>query len=278
MLFDVTRRSVVVLEPYGRNSNRLLQNLHFHAYCLDKGFEYANPTLAELRPLLRDPAPVWPGGANRPPPRGYFSLAWRGVFGPVVHFANDDVAFPPLEDFRFFRRVFVSGWHFRVPERVRAHRDELRRRYDLQPRLFAEDPDYRALRKLRASAPTLGVHVRRGDYREWRGGRYYYDDSVYDDAVERVSTQIRERHGTPPKVVVFSDEPLTLAHRSALPSRARPWYLDQKLMSECDYLMGPPSTFSIWASFIGGARLVHLQSADHRPELAEFSAWPRHES
>ncbi len=266
-------RSVVVLEPFGRNSNRLVQNLHFHAYCLENGFALANPTLEELRPLLAEPPPIWPGRRNRIPPRWYRSLAWRGVWGPVVHFGQTGVEFPPLETFRVFRTVFVSGWHFRVPELVQKHGHELRRRYSFRSELYSEHPDYLTLLEIRSKRPTIGVHVRRGDYREWRGGRYYYDDSVYEGAVEHLAAELRDEKGMDPSVCVFSDEPLTLARRSALPARERPWYIDQVLMGECDYLLGPPSTFSRWASFIGRARLGHLHSAEHRPGLSELRSW-----
>lgn len=45
---------------------------------------------------------------------------------------------------------------------------------------------------------------------------------------------------------------------------------DQTLMSQCDYIIGPPSTFSTWASFMGKVPLLHLYSAGQKVKLSEF--------
>lgn len=81
----------------------------------------------------------------------------------------------------------------------------------------------------------VGVHKRRGDYKEFQGGRYYYDDGVYETNKDAVRA-ILEGRGFK---VRFLEFPLHQALE------------DQWLMSRCDYLIGPPSTFSAWASFMG---------------------------
>lgn len=37
---------------------------------------------------------------------------------------------------------------------------------------------------------------------------------------------------------------------------------DLYALAECDYLIGPPSTFTVWASFYGNVPLCHV----HRPD------------
>ena len=41
-------------------------------------------------------------------------------------------------------------------------------------------------------------------------------------------------------------------------------------LAKCDYIFGPLSTFSQWASFYGNKPLFHLEDRDARLELANF--------
>ena len=46
---------------------------------------------------------------------------------------------------------------------------------------------------------------------------------------------------------------------------------DHWLMSQCDYLIGPPSTFSMWASFMGKTKFYHIYSPEETITLDKFS-------
>jgi hypothetical protein len=41
-------------------------------------------------------------------------------------------------------------------------------------------------------------------------------------------------------------------------------------LASCDYIVGPPSTFSLWASFYGQVPLCFLQKPDEFLALANF--------
>ena len=41
-------------------------------------------------------------------------------------------------------------------------------------------------------------------------------------------------------------------------------------MSMCDYLIGPPSTFTSWASFIGNVPTYHIKNKYKKIELSDF--------
>ena len=45
---------------------------------------------------------------------------------------------------------------------------------------------------------------------------------------------------------------------------------DLYALAECDYILGPPSTFSKWASFYGNKPLFHLEDTNARLEPATF--------
>jgi hypothetical protein len=42
-------------------------------------------------------------------------------------------------------------------------------------------------------------------------------------------------------------------------------------MAHCDYLIGPPSTFTLWASFAGGAKYFHIESGGRGIDLRDFA-------
>jgi len=41
-------------------------------------------------------------------------------------------------------------------------------------------------------------------------------------------------------------------------------------LSDCDYILGPKSTFTQWASFYGARPLLHLQGSDQVVKIEEF--------
>ena len=87
------------------------------------------------------------------------------------------------------RHIVVSGWFARWYDLFLKYRDEI-------CDLFTLDEQYTAPVKAKmqeAEAPSsltsplsplrLGVHIRRGDYAQWRNGQYFFDDAVYDSCL-----------------------------------------------------------------------------------------------
>lgn len=114
-----------------------------------------------------------------------------------------------------------------------------------------------AILRRKSGEIVVGIHKRRGDYRTWKGGRYCYGDDVWERVMSEMRALLAPR---PVSFAVFSDEN---AVRSAEE--------DQALMAQCDYLIGPPSTFTTWASFMGKVPLLHLLGADQPVRLRDFN-------
>lgn len=163
--------------------------------------------------------------------------------------------------FRLPGLTIVHGWtELRNFEALKKYGDEIRGLFLAQRRRGAEiESNY-------GEGRMVGVHVRRTDYKEWKGGRYWYSNDVY----ERVIDEMREALGDV-EFVVFTDEPESLSQKlrnlndpMTTPER------DQWLMSNCDYLIGPPSTFTTWASFMGKVPLLHLMAGEQKVRLSDF--------
>lgn len=104
----------------------------------------------------------------------------------------------------------------------------------------------------RPNSIKLGVHVRRGDYKTWQGGNYYYSDEQYADVILRFASLHKDKDLT---VFVCGNAP----DFSGIKKRAENEHIrihcaygnpaeDLYMLSICDYIIGAPSTFSLMAS------------------------------
>lgn len=107
---------------------------------------------------------------------------------------------------------------------------------------------------------VVAVHLRHGDYQTHLGGRYFWSVPEYRTFLERMQSLL-----APARVgflicsnATHQPKAFTGLIWSAGPGSAT---ADLHAMSCCDYVVGPPSSFSAWAAFQGNTRLLHL---DHR--------------
>lgn len=108
----------------------------------------------------------------------------------------------------------------------------------------------------------IGVHIRRGDYKEWLNGRYYYDLDEYYSFIRTVSEQ------EPNKKVCFfisSNENFDTTLFDEVESfklKDGTAIEDLYALSCCDKIMGPLSTYSRWASFYGEVPYMVLEKGE----------------
>jgi len=165
--------------------------------------------------------------------------------------------------------VFVYNWRFRAPGLVRKHAGKLRQFF--RPARRWEKAAQEAVAPLRGGADVVvGVHIRRGDYQRWQGGRFFYPISEYAGWMRSVARQLA------PKKVAFlicSDEPRTAAEFPdfEIGLGAGSPVGDLTALAQCDLILGPPSTFSQWASFYGDVPLLHLYKRGQEVRLVEFA-------
>lgn len=123
------------------------------------------------------------------------------------------------------------------------HIFNIKRKYrDKARELLASSIDQRLL---------VGVHMRRGDYREFNDGVFYYDDDFY---LKNIISLKNTYHGNKRlKFLLISNEHINLDnYRSVdyLHFGIQVAPVDMSLLQTCDYILAPPSTFSGWCSFL----------------------------
>jgi hypothetical protein len=278
---NASGKTLINIRSSGQSSNRLFQNLHFEAFCREHGIDCRNPTFADMAKFYVSPCNVETNHfinfiktnllgklfrhamiVNK-----IFFPAWLiSKLGLIKYVDFDrtkkekDVEKILLDAFEKHDTVFVGGWNFRVPELVEKHRASLVKQYSLKPNLYEDNEFYKRVIELKRLGSTLvGVHIRRGDYKKWHGGRYYFNDEVYEKYMNAFSQRLLREGAKKSAFVLFSNEKVCFAETSNLMVSKESWFIDHLIMSLCDYLIGPPSTFTIWANYIGNNTLFHIQ-------------------
>lgn len=178
----------------------------------------------------------------------------------------------PPELLRDQRNILVlSGWNHPKPaEYLPSYREALRA-------IFLPKPQYTSrvagfLAQARTTYDVLvGVHLRRGDYREFMGGAYHYSTEEFGDYMRQMAGLLAGRRVA---FVLCSNEASSAADFPGLQIIRLPEALgieDLHTLGQCDYIIGPPSTFSMWASFYGEVPLRILKYRAETIALADFS-------
>lgn len=184
----------------------------------------------------------------------YYSSKWRTVslfYKALKKFFGyeSNARFNPDKSNK--NQYFLDRISFFEPEIFANHTDDIRDFLDFQP-VIKEKCKSQIDRMRKNGFVLVGVHIRRGDYKEFQGGKWYYTDDEYTRWM---------RHLAEDKNVQFlicSNESVDLElYKAAGLDVSQPGKSaidDLCLLSMCDYVMGPPSTYSLWAAMIGGKK------------------------
>lgn len=168
------------------------------------------------------------------------------------------------------RHIVVSGWNVRFYDLFLKYRQEICDLFTLDSKYT--EPVKEKMHKAETvqcamvNGLRLGVHIRRGDYAQWGDGKYYYADEVYAAHISRFA----QMHPEAAVHVYLStnDAGVTVEKFQALCPQVHVHHLqgsapeDLFMLSECDYLIGPPSTFSLVAAMYRDLPLYRMDTAD----------------
>ena len=194
---------------------------------------------------------------------------------PTASFKRADCDREALERMMLrHRHIVVSGWNVRFYDLFLKYRQEI-------CDLFRIDDCYTTSvkKKMRdiCDSPSailrLGVHIRRGDYATWNDGRFFYSLEEYHQFMLRVQQLYNDRRVS---FFISSNEDFSLdlfegcccQRFGKEPSGA---ILDLYTLSVCDRIIGPFSSYSRWASFIGEVPLCFLESKGQQFTEESFS-------
>lgn len=170
------------------------------------------------------------------------------------------------------KNVIVSGWCVRFYDLFIKYKNEI---IDL----FSFDNDILERVQLSMGAKgsdeiRLGIHIRRGDYKEWHNGKYYFEDEVYLNYIMQFRQLFPQK-----EIAVFICSNDTALNKDFYKTRLKNVRVvfpqggqedDLCTLSECDYLMGAPSTFSLVAAMYHNAPLYWIEGKNLSLSLDSF--------
>jgi hypothetical protein len=169
------------------------------------------------------------------------------------------------------RNIYVGGGNFRVPELTEKYQDYFIGKYTLKEKYIKDNKLYNLMNSPKIKdAIKIGVHIRRGDYKIWANGKYYFDDNVYKKYMYTLANEIKHKYNRNIHYVIFSNKKTDIFENEYIYKSTEKWYIDHFLMSKCDYLIGPPSTFTMWASYIGKVKYYHIRNNSGNINLNDF--------
>jgi hypothetical protein len=167
--------------------------------------------------------------------------------------------------------LFLDGWLFKAPAWFEKHGQAIREFFAPLPELEARAAA--AAGRARENCDVLvGVHIRQGDYKEHLNGKYFYESEDYARIMRETSDLFPGR-----KVgfLVCSNrpqDPQRFAGMSWMTGDGHP-VADLYSLAKCDYIFGPPSTFSQWASLYGNVPLWIVRGRWESPGIEKFEVF-----
>ncbi len=286
---------IVIASRVGRLANRVLLFSHLIAAGCEHGFTVVNPAFEHYaryfpstsrsliprfppgRPFIALPRLVRkaPSYATHAWAGGMWRLQQRGHDVGLIRLTRDQYVDLNSDFFvgkaRRHRVLIIQDWFFRNRENVERHAGTVRSFFTPHPRRL--ERARAAVEPARADGRlVVGVHIRRGDYERFKGGRFLFSHDVYRRAMDQAVAIHPDRDVS---FLVCSDEPVPAEVFAGLDLLDAPGHEVEDLyaLASCDRLIGPPSTYNKWASFWGEVPLLQLHKSGQRvaPELFRVS-------
>ncbi len=277
---------VILAGKSGQLANRLIVFSHFIANALENGYPLFNPTFAEYGDYFHATRYNDFSGHRISVPRPvagaliWFLLALLRRLLPkspkhVCQSLGDDekmdlsgAAFASIG--KSYAYIFIFGWPYRDDHSLRRHA-RLIRSFFRPVEHYQSSIDERFRTIADGQSTLVGVHIRRGDYKLWCGGAYYFENQIYANKMAQIRSQLLLQ-GRATRFLVCSNQRVDLEDFQDLDCVIGTGHEleDLYLLARCDLLIGPPSTYSMWASFYGEVPLYHLYHADAVVDVSTF--------
>lgn len=164
--------------------------------------------------------------------------------------------------------LFVTGWKFRSNIGVLKNIDLIRLYFKPQKK-YLININSNLTHTNNNSLIRVGVHIRYGDYRYMWGGSHFFELDVYKNLMRQIVDLFHLK-----KVIffiscnenldqkIFSEFEFEFASGHELE--------DLYALSMCNYIFGPHSSYSLWASYYGNTPLYVLWDSNKKISIPDF--------
>ena len=283
---------IIVVRNYGQLGNRLQLSAHLIAAAREYNVTLLNPSFTEYAHYFTSTHsdlwcryPALPPSPGKQPPStlrrwathqamylsgkmlGYAQRV--GLPAPMIQLPKDGLCDPGSENFKRLAQssipLLVSGFGFYNRSLLVKHAAEIRAHFEIAP-VHRARVNSLMQRARNEGDVTVGIHIRHGDYVRFRDGIYYYTIPQYVAMMRQIEEQLSGR-----KVAfcVCGNSKLDRRDFGDLNVHFGTGHLVEDMYSfaETDLLVGPPSSFTGWASFYGRVPRIAMRTADQQLEL-----------
>jgi hypothetical protein len=284
-------QKIIILQTSGNElANQLWNYISIYAYAQEKGYALENPAFFEYGNYftMQNAGRIFslvffaPFTNYTKRKTAFRRRLWKKLYFAYAHAmfrffpentliysdaASDPYYLPPtkesserlreLEDKQ--KNIYLSSWLFRNPIGIQKYRKEILHYF--KPRQDIANNVAAHIKKIRGEFKhVVGVHIRQGDYKQWRGGAYFIPQTrvkeVCDEYLKTTSTE-----NTDICFIITSDGPIDTSLFSGLNisvSKENAVY-DLFLLSSTDIIIGSNSTFGAFASYYGNIPFIVMQ-------------------
>lgn len=260
---------MIYVRDKGRMCNNILQFGHVYAFAREHGRRAVSMRFAYKYPWFH--ITHTPGHNFARYAMAKFAAA-RGWMPVVSYDTPGEVSAEKERIILDSRNVMVQGWEVRHYDLFLKYLDEIKALFRFEPKVEqAVEP---LLAEAAPGSVRLGLHVRRGDYARWHGGRFLFTDEQYA-AVAKSWARLHPKQ--PLTIYVCGNDPTLQrdVYRQALPEAK--WIFPQGnpaedlcLLSHCHELAGAPSTFSLVASMYADLPLYWIHNPQQSVGSSDF--------
>ncbi|MDO8604220.1 MAG: alpha-1,2-fucosyltransferase [bacterium] len=287
-------KKAIILSADGNElANQLWNYASIYAYTVERGYKIVNPSFFEYGEYFTMPAPNWffriifylPFKNYTKRKTAFRRKLWRKLYSWLIYFSmkisadrmlsysnkkNLPFYLPPTESPQAElsrlehgeQNIYFNGWLFRNPIGLEKYRVDVLKYF--KPREDIETEVHKQINNLRVRFKNIvGVHVRQGDYVNWRGGAYFIAQPRVREILNEYST-VLGLNTLETCFVITSDGPINtslFAGLNILVSTGNA-VNDLFLLSLTDTVVGSNSTFGAFASYYGNIPFVVMQSTE----------------
>ena len=117
-----------------------------------------------------------------------------------------------------------------------------------------------------SSDKIIGICMRQGDYKTFLEGKFYLNDSKYLEIIKNL-TLIFPDYGI---FIACEEMKENFKPDNCIVSYKNP-ALNLCMLSKCDLLIGPPSTFLTWAAFYNNIEVCYIDNTNWNRECYSFN-------
>ena len=274
---------IINVSKSGNLCNQLIQMIHISAIAIESNQKIVHVFLGDLGDTIdfskgKKYGIYVPGGIARKRvwSKARVKIEQQLVRNDYTRYAKESIKNAPAAEQKMLqRRLYINNsWYIRDYQLVQKHRAVLSNVIAPYASVLEKvRKNFNIYRGQNENTVLVGVHMRRGDYRTWQNGEFYFSDEQWNNLFLQMCEfpQFSNKHL---KFIAFSNEEINrrkFSERLDIVISQGSVGEDLSALSLCDFIMGPPSTFSWIANYIGKNKYYVVYNPERKITYHDFS-------